>query len=469
MCGIIGYTGKDPAAPVLYGALTRLEYRGYDSAGIATIDDDRIHIVKEKGKLGDIAPQCNETMLPGKIGIGHVRWATHGGATRENAHPHCDSEQKIAVVHNGIIANYEELKSQLLAQYTFRSETDTEVIPHLIRHHMDAGLSFEDAFFAMTRELTGSYAILATFAAEPDKILAARRDAPLVIGLGEDANFIGSDVLSFLPHTNRVIYLDDGESAVLTSDQVIIYDFDHHKVTKKTELVNWKWKEGNKGDYDYFMIKEIQEQPRVIRQALIQDDKVLMNMAMAILRARQVVFVACGTSRHAALIGRYAFSKIGRIFSEVVMGSEFAYFSDSIDRGTVVIAISQSGETADVLSGVRQAKANGATVFSIVNVVGSSLARLSDQALYLNSGPEIAVAATKSFTAQLCILYQLAYALDNNLQAGRSKLLDLSLTVGSDLDSYSTSLPALAHKMRNKKEFYFLAGVSTSRLPMKAL
>jgi len=457
MCGIIGYTGKDPAAPVLYGALTRLEYRGYDSAGIATIDDGRIHLVKEKGQLGDIAPQCNETMLPGKIGIGHVRWATHGGATRENAHPHCDSQQKIAVVHNGIIANYEELKSQLLTQYTFRSETDTEVIPHLIRHHMDAGLSFEDAFFAMTRELTGSYAILATFAAEPDKILAARRDAPLVIGLGEDANFIGSDVLSFLPHTNRVIYLDDGESAVLTSDKVIIYDFDHHKVTKKTELVNWKWKEGNKGDYDYFMIKEIQEQPRVIRQALIQDDKVLMNMAMAILRARQVVFVACGTSRHAALIGRYAFSKIGRIFSEVVMGSEFAYFSDSIDRGTVVIAISQSGETADVLSGVRQAKANGATVFSIVNVVGSSLARLSDQALYLNSGPEIAVAATKSFTAQLCILYQLAYALDNNLQAGRSKLLDLSLTVGSDLDSYSTSLPALAHKMRNKKEFYFLA------------
>jgi len=457
MCGIIGYTGKDPAAPILYGALTRLEYRGYDSAGIATIDGDRIHVVKEKGKLGDIAAQCNETMLPGKIGIGHVRWATHGGATRANAHPHCDSEQKIAVVHNGIIANYEELKSQLLTKYTFLSETDTEVIPHLIRHHMDSGLSFEDAFFAMTRELTGSYAILATFASEPDKILAARRDAPLVIGLGETANFIGSDVLSFLPHTNRVIYLDDGESAVLTGDEVIIYDNDHNKVTKKTEFVNWKWKEGNKGDYDYFMIKEIQEQPRVIRQALIQDDKVLMNMAMAILRARQVVFVACGTSRHAALIGRYAFSKIGRIFSEVVMGSEFAYFSDSIDRGTVVIAISQSGETADVLSGVRQAKVNGATVFSIVNVVGSSLARLSDQALYLNSGPEIAVAATKSFTAQLCILYQLAYALDNNLQEGRSKLLDLSLVVGSDLDSYSTSLPALAHKMRNKKEFYFLA------------
>ena len=457
MCGIIGYTGKEPAAPILYGALTRLEYRGYDSAGIATIDDNRIHVVKEKGKLEEIGRQCNEVNLPGLVGIGHVRWATHGGATRENAHPHCDSEQKIAVVHNGIIANYEELKSQLLSKYTFRSETDTEVIPHLIRYYMDSGLSFEDAFFAMTKELKGSYAILAIYALEPDKILAARRDAPLVIGLGDDANYIGSDVLSFLPHTNKVIYLDDGESATLNKENVKVYDNDHNEIHKKPELVNWKWKEGNKGDYDYFMIKEIEEQPRVIRQALLQDDKVLMNMAMEILRARQVVFVGCGTSRHAALIGRYAFSKIGRIFSDVVMGSEFGYFSESIDKGTVVIAISQSGETADVLSGVRQAKANGAIVFSLVNVIGSSLARLSDQALYLNCGPEIAVAATKSFTAQLCILYQLAYALDNRLQEGKSKILDLSLMVGSDLDSYATSVPALAHKMRNKKEFYFLA------------
>jgi glucosamine--fructose-6-phosphate aminotransferase (isomerizing) len=457
MCGIIGYTGKEPAAPILYGALARLEYRGYDSAGVATISNNIIHIVKEKGKLGDIAPNCNETSLPGQVGIGHVRWATHGGATRENAHPHCDSEQKIAVVHNGIIANYEELKSQLLSKYTFRSETDTEVIPHLIRHYMDSGLSFEDAFFAMTKAIQGSYAILAILSSEPDKILAARRDAPLVIGLGDSSNFIGSDVLSFLPHTNKVVYLDDREYAALTSEKVTIYDNDHNEILKKPEFVSWKWKEGNKGDYDYFMIKEIQEQPRVIRQALMQDDKVLMNMAMEILRARQVVFVACGTSRHAALIGRYAFSKIGRIFSDVVMGSEFGYFSDSIDKGTVVIAISQSGETADVLSGVRQAKVNGAKIFSVVNVIGSSLARLSDQTLYLNCGPEIAVAATKSFTAQLCILYQLAYAIDNNLQEGKAKLLDLSIMVELDLDSYSANLPALAHKLRNKREFYFLA------------
>jgi glucosamine--fructose-6-phosphate aminotransferase (isomerizing) len=457
MCGIIGYTGKEQAASILYTALTRLEYRGYDSAGIATLDNDNIHVVKDKGPLTEIAKQCNSKNLPGQTGIGHVRWATHGGATRANAHPHCDNAQKIAVVHNGIIENYAELKSKLLSECSFRSETDTEVIPHLIRHYMDSGLSFEDAFFTMTGELKGSYAILAIHAAEPDKIMAARRDAPLIIGVGDKANFIGSDILSFLPYTKNVIYLDDGESAVVSRKTIKVYDNDHHEVIKKTELVNWEWKEGNKGDYDYFMIKEIEEQPRAIRQALLQDDRVLMKMATALLRARQVVFVACGTSRHAALIGRYAFSKIGHIFSDVVMGSEFGYFSESIDKGTIVIAISQSGETADVLSGVREAKANGATIFSLVNVVGSTLARLSDEVLYSNCGPEIAVAATKSFTAQLCLLYQLAFALDNRLQEGKSKLKELSKVVGSDLDFYSASLPALAYKLRNKTEFYYLA------------
>ena len=457
MCGIIVYIGKEPAAQILYGALKRLEYRGYDSAGIATIDDDKIHIVKEKGKLGDIAPKCNETTLPGQIGIGHVRWATHGGATKKNAHPHCDNSEKIAVVHNGIIANHEELRSKLKSECSFLSETDTEVIPHLIRHYMDSGLSFEDAFFAMTSELKGSYAILAISASEPGKIVAARMDAPLVIGLGDGANFIGSDVLSFLPYTKKVIYLNEGEGAVLTKENVTIYDADHKEVVHQAELVNWEWKERNKGSYDYYMMKEIEEQPRAIRQALLQDDKVLMKMAMTIRRARQVVFVGCGTSRHAALIGRYAFSKIGHIFSDVVMGSEFGYFSESIDKGTVVIAISQSGETADVLSGVREAKANGATIYSLVNVVGSSLARLSDQVLYLNCGPEIAVAATKSFTAQLCLLYQLAFALDDRLQEGKSKLKDLSAVVNSDLEFYSESLPALAYKLKDKTDFYYLA------------
>jgi glucosamine--fructose-6-phosphate aminotransferase (isomerizing) len=309
----------------------------------------------------------------------------------------------------------------------------------------------------MIKQLKGSYAILAVYASEPDKIMAARMDAPLVIGLGDGDNYVGSDVLAFLPYTKKVIYLNEGEAAVISKEKVTVYDGDHNEVTYKPELVNWEWKEGNKGSYDYFMMKEIEEQPRTIRQALLQDDKALMKMAMTIRRARQVVFVACGTSRHAALIGRYAFSKIGQIFSDVVMGSEFGYFSDSIDKGTVVIAISQSGETADVLNGIREAKAKGATIYSLVNVVGSSLARLSDQVLYLNCGPEIAVAATKSFTSQLCLLYQLAFALDDRLQEGKSKLKGLSNIVESNMDLYSTSLPALAYKLRNKTDFYFLA------------
>jgi glucosamine--fructose-6-phosphate aminotransferase (isomerizing) len=238
---------------------------------------------------------------------------------------------------------------------------------------------------------------------------------------------------------------------------VRVYDDEHQELTKKPAFVDSEWKQGGKGDYSHFMIKEIEEQPQVIRQALIQDDKLIMRMAIDVLRSRQVVFVACGTSRHAALIGRYAFSKIGHTFSEVIMASEFGYFSESVDKGTLVIAISQSGETADVLDGVKQARANGATVFSLVNVAGSSLTRLSDHVLYLNCGPEIGVAATKSFTAQLCLLYLLAFAMDDRLTEGRDKLREISTLVEADMRYHSLYIPALADKMRNKKDFYYLA------------
>jgi len=457
MCGIIGYIGSERAAPIVLGALARLEYRGYDSAGVATIGNNRIHLGKNKGRLEEVINQCDLLSLPGQVGIGHVRWATHGIVNQENSHPHCDDNNQIAVVHNGIIENYTKIKSSLASKYSFISETDTEVIPHLIRHFMDSGLSFESAFFKAVRELEGSYAILAVYALEPDKILAARKESPLVIGLGDTANYVGSDILSFLPHTNKYVLINDGEEVVLTRDKIRIYNSDHKEVFRKPELADWDWKDGNKGDYDYFMIKEIEEQPRAIRQALLQDDKLIMQMAEEIKQARQVIFVACGTSRHAALIGRYAFSKIGRTFSDVVMGSEFGYFSESIDKNTIVIAISQSGETADVMDGVRQAKANGAKVFSLVNVVGSSLARASDRMLNMNCGPEIGVAATKSFTAQLCLLYQLAFAMDNRLQEGKDKLREISDTVATDLDYYSNCLPALANKMKSKKDFYYIA------------
>jgi glutamine---fructose-6-phosphate transaminase (isomerizing) len=457
MCGLTGYVGEDQAAPIVIGALRRLEYRGYDSAGIATISDNGINIGKEKGKLSDVIQECDLFSLPGQIGIGHVRWATHGGVTRDNAHPHFDSKNQIAVVHNGIINNYAKIKSTLSLKYKFVSETDTEVIPHLIRHYIDSGLSFENAFFAALEEIDGSYAILAIYALEPDKILAARKDSPLVIGIGENSNYIGSDILSFLPYTKKYIPLEDGEMVVLTRDKISVYNHDHKKLFKIPELANWDWKEGTKGDYDYFMLKEIEEQPFTIQQALMQDDDLIMRMANEISQAKQLIFVGCGTSRHAALIGRYAFSKIGRTFSDVVMGSEFSYFSDSIDKNTIVFAISQSGETADVMDGIRQAKENGAKVFSLVNVVGSSLARASDRVLNMNCGPEIGVAATKSFTSQLCLLYQIAFALDNKLHEGKDKLRKMSSRVESDLDYYSNFIPTLANKMSGKKDFYYIA------------
>jgi len=457
MCGLTGYIGKERAAPIVLGALGRLEYRGYDSAGVATIKDNRIFIGKDTGKLADVSEECDLISLPGQVGIGHVRWATHGGVTRENAHPQCDAKCQIAVVHNGIIDNYTEIKSLLSPKYNFISETDTEVIPHLIRYFMDSGLSFESAFFTATKELQGSFAILAVYALEPNKILAARKESPLVIGLGENANYIGSDILSFLPHTKKYVSIDDGEKVVLTGDEVRVYDQDNKQLDKKPELADFDWEEGTKGDYDYFMIKEIEEQPLAIKQAIMQDNKLITQMALEILQARQLVFVACGTSRHAALIGRYAFSKIGHTFSDVVLGSEFSYFSESIDKNTIVLAISQSGETADVMDGVRTAKANGAKVFSLVNVVSSSLARASDRVLYMNCGPEIGVAATKSFTSQLCLLYQLAFAMDNRLQEGQDKLRKISTTVASDLDYYSTCIPALANKMSSKNNFYYIA------------
>ena len=457
MCGIIGYVGNKPAVEILKDALTRLEYRGYDSAGIATIDGGKIHLCKNKGKVADVIEACSINNLPGNIGIGHVRWATHGSVTRENAHPHCDALSQIAVIHNGIIENYEELKERLVKRYKFQSDTDTEVIPHLIRELIDSGLNIEDAFFAAIRQLQGSFAIIVISTLADGKLFAARKDSPMVLGIGKDANFVGSDVLSFLPYTREAVYVEDGDCVVMTKNSYQIYDFDHQQKQRASVDITWDLSEAGKGDYAHFMIKEIKEQPAVIRQALMQDDRQLNRMAIDILRSRQVIFVACGSSRFAALIGRYAFSRVGHTFSDVVMASEFGYFSDSVDKNTLVIAISQSGETADVMNGVKQAKAKGATVYSIVNVEGSSLARMSDKALYLSCGPEIGVAATKSFTAQLCLLYLLAYAMDGRLTEGKEKLLEISALIENDLQTNTSEIAVIAEKFKDKKDFYFLA------------
>jgi len=457
MCGIVGFIGDREAAPIVLSALEKLEYRGYDSAGLATLAQDKIWLKKDTGKLADVEQKHSLHKLPGKVGIGHVRWATHGEVTAANAHPHLDCHQQIAVVHNGIIENYQKLRSRLEPRHKFISDTDTEVIPHLIEEHMQDGASLEEAVLRTLKELKGSYALLAISSREPQKIVAARKDSPLAVGVSRDGNFVASDVLSFLEETNRVIFIEDGEIAVLTKEKVYLLDSEGSQIKREPTEVDWKWDAATKQHYDFFMLKEILEQPQTVRCALMQDKNLIMNIAMDILRARQVVLTACGTSRYAALIGRYIFSKLAGKFSDVIMASEFAYFSDSIDKNTLVIAVFQSGETADVIQGVKKAKENGATIISLVNVIGSSLARMSDRVLYLNCGPEIGVAATKSFVAQLTLFYLLAFAMANRLEEGIEKIGVISTLIEENLRDNGKRLDRLVQQLKEKNDFYYIA------------
>ncbi len=468
MCGIIGYCGKKSAAPIVLEALKRLEYRGYDSAGIASLYDGQLQIKKDVGKIDEVNQKHNLGGLPGNTAIGHTRWATHGGVTQDNAHPHCDCKQEVAVVHNGIIENHQPLRRRLERKYSFVSETDSEVIPHLIREFMEMGSSLEQAIRQTVKELRGSYAILAISASEPQKIVAARKDSPLVVGIGAGENFVASDALPFLEHTNRVIFVEDGEIVSLNNEKVTIHDGEGRQIPKEPQEVNWKWDGATKQGYEFFMHKEIMEQPQVMRYALMQDRELIMEVAMDILRTKQVVLTGCGTSRHAALIGRYLFSKVGSKFSDVIMGSEFHHFSDSIHKDTLVIAVSQSGETADVLEGVKRAKANGATIFSIVNVVGSSLTRLSDKVVYLNCGPEIGVAATKSFVSELVIFYLLAFAMTNQLREGVRAIKSISSLIKKNLNHNGAILPELAQELKGKSDFYYIARGINFAIAMEA-
>ena len=456
MCGIIGYVGDGAAAPFLLKALKNLEYRGYDSAGIATISDGKVCAEKDVGKLEQVCGKHDLNGLPGNIGIGHVRWATHGDVTQANAHPHFDCKGEIAVVHNGIVENYQDLRTTLESNHRFVSQTDTEVIPHLIEEHMDAGASLEEAVLRTSKQLKGCYAFAAVSAREPDKIVATRRESPLVVGSNDHKHFIASDALAFLEETNRVVFIEDGELVVLGKN-VTFLDKDGHPVKKEFKEVDWKWDQATKQGYDFFMMKEILEEPQAIRRATMQDRKLLLEMAIGILRSKQVVITACGTSRFAALVGRYLFSRLAGKFCDVIMASEFQYFSDSVDRNTLVIAVSQSGETADVIQGVKRAKENGATVYSLVNTVGSSLARMSDSVLYLNCGPEIGVAATKTFVSQLALFYLLSFTMANRLDEGLQDLLAICPKIEENVTRNNKKLQILAQKTRDKNDFYFIA------------
>jgi len=416
LCGIVGYIGGRQAAPLILDALKRLEYRGYDSAGIATISNG-LHVKKDKGKIDEIQSKLNLADMPGTAGIGHVRWATHGVPSLANAHPHTDEDRKVAVVHNGIIENYVELRKFLTEQgYKFKSETDTEVVPCLINYFLKQKKNFEEAVGLAAERLEGSYAFAIAFAEEPGKIIAVRKESPLILGLGEGEMLLASDIPAVLPHTKRVIILEDGEMAILSPKEAVIKRLDSGELVEKTPVeVAWTMEMAEKRGYPHFMLKEIHEQPDVIRETLRASAEELDKLGKMLLDAKRVYLVACGTAYHAALVGKYALAQLADVSAEVVISSEFQE-SCMVDDDTVLLAVSQSGETADTLKAVKVAKAKGARIACLTNIVGSSITRESELACHTHAGPEIGVAATKTFTAQVAYLLQLALYLAEKRQ-----------------------------------------------------
>jgi len=458
MCGIIGYSGTREAGPILLSGLKALEYRGYDSAGVASVCGNRIQVRKEVGKIDEIESRLFFSHLPGKAGVGHTRWATHGGVTKENAHPHVSCEGKIAVVHNGIIENFEELRSRLMNDgHSFASETDTEVIPHLIEEAYCKGVSAEEAVRRAVLQLKGSFAVLVLFLDHPDKIIAARKDSPLVLGLAEHGLFIASDSTPFLPHTRKAIFINDGELVVINSGGYGFFDLQTGKpVIKSPSELGWTAEQAQKNGFPHFMLKEIFEQPSAMRNCLSQDLTRVGEFANELKNAQKILVTACGTSRHAALVGKHVFDRMAGKQMEVVIASEFSYFAENVSPDTLVLALSQSGETADVLDGVRKAKKNNCRILSIVNVVGSTLDRLSDLSLHLNCGPEIGVAATKSFSNQLTLFYLLAFAMAGRVREGASQLNALSYAAEQLAVDSNGRMRVLALKLKDKQHAFFI-------------
>jgi len=423
MCGIVGYIGSKVAAPILLNGLKKLEYRGYDSAGVAIFEDNDIKVVKSKGRLSILEEKVNMDMPQGTIGIGHTRWATHGEPNDLNSHPHVSNSGKIAVVHNGIVENYMELKEFLQSKgYRFVSDTDTEVFAHLIDYHFKGNIV--EAVIKSINEVEGSYAIGVICRECDDKFVAARKDSPLVVGLGNNENFIASDIPAILEYTRDVYILEDKEVAVLSCDGVKVYDNHGVEIKKEIFKVNWDVSSAEKSGFEHFMIKEIFEEPKVIKDTInprIKDGKISLDniniTSEDLERIEKIYIVACGTAYHAGVVGKYLIEKLARIPVEVDVASEFRYRDPIINDKNLVIIISQSGETIDTLFALREAKKKGARVLSIVNVVGSSIARESNDVLYTWAGPEIAVASTKAYNAQLSAIYLIA--LDFAMKKGR--------------------------------------------------
>ena len=424
MCGIVGYVGAQQAAPILLDGLRRLEYRGYDSAGMAVCGPEGLRVCKTKGRLQALAELTEEgRAVPGTLGVGHTRWATHGEPNDINAHPQVSENGLFAVVHNGIIENYALLRAQLTKKgYTFRSQTDTEVVAQLLAYYYAASHDLFEAVNSMLSAVEGAYALGIVCADAPDRLIAARKDAPLLLGCGDGENFLASDVTALLCHTRDIVYMDDGELAVITAGGIRIYDERRRPIEKEHQHIDWDVDAAEKGGYDHFMLKEIYEQPAAIARAItgrVQNGRVVLSdLTMTDREIRElgrICIVACGSSYHVGMVGKYSLERLLRRPVEVSLASEFRYSDPIVGPGDLVIVISQSGETLDSMAALREARKRGARILSIVNVVGSSIARESHDVLYTWAGPEIAVATTKAYSTQMVVLNLLGLYFGNVL------------------------------------------------------
>ena len=452
MCGIVGYVGPRQAATLLLEGLRRLEYRGYDSAGIAVLNGTGLSVHKAAGKLANLEKQVAGHLPKGTVGIGHTRWATHGAPTTPNAHPHTDQSGRIALIHNGIIENAGAIRKALLMRgHTFTSETDTEVLAHLVGELYQGSL--EEAVAAALREVEGAYGIAVISADEPDVLVAARNGSPLIVGVGEDERFVASDASPLLEHTRSVIYLDDGEMVVLTRDGYRVRDLQVKQIDKPVNQIDWDLATIERGGYEHFMLKEICEQPEslanTLRGHLLEDEGTArvagLNMTDdELVSIERIIITACGTSWHSGLIGEYMLEELARVPVEVEYASEFRYRNPVVNDRTLVIGISQSGETADTLAAIREAKRRGARTIGLVNVVGSTIAREVDGGIYLHAGPEVGVASTKAFTSQVAALALLT------LRLGR--LRNLSILQGRQFIQALRALPEQIEQILAKSD-----------------
>lgn len=470
MCGIVGYLGHKKATEVLVNGLSKLEYRGYDSSGVAINTNDNLEIRKFKGRLSVLSNDLEKNPIDGGLGIGHTRWATHGEPSDVNSHPHFNKDKSIAVVHNGIIENYLELKEELKKEgYEFLSQTDTEVVAHLVDKYYAGNLL--DAVYKATEKLKGAYALGVICKDNDKELVAVRKDSPLIVGLGEDENFVASDIPAILNYTKKVYFLENNEFVHIVDNNVTVLDINKNVVKKTVNEITWDVESASKGGYEHFMLKEINEQPNGIKETLIrrlddnnniklEDIKITKDELEKI---NKVYIIACGTAYNAGLIGKYAFEKFAKIPVICDIASEFRYSNPFVDENTLVILASQSGETADTLASLRYAKENGARIMSITNVVGSSIARESDDVFYTWAGPEVAVASTKAYTTQLTAFYMIA--LDFAIKKGTitkecyyeiiDKLKDIPKKVQNILDN-SETIKNIAKKLTSSKDIFYL-------------